>query len=294
MYSEKRHIEKGLPVKPITHTTIALLFALLTAFFPFATLAHESAPARGNDEARNHLIEVAMPATYLVKLSGRIFDTKTGDERSQGFQRMGLGTGFGVTQSGLVLTKMHVVNPNYSFVSSRLVGTNTFAYEDGTSIEVQIEIIASDGQEWKATIVGGSPSDDNDLALLQIMNPGAKTFPTIELARDPSRYDSVVTIGNPFGIEFTVGEGVVSNPKATIPKRHLGRVIKKQMVQTNALVLPGSSGGPIIRLRNHEVVGMSDSTYTPSSGSFVNLGFGTPASVLAKFLKDELLRMPSR
>ncbi len=249
--------------------------------------------AHVSDEVFNKLIDEAMPAIYEIKLTGRVFETATGKTTSEGFRSLGIGTGFGVTQGGLMLTKMHVVNPYFSVLPSSIVGPNTFAYGNGFSIEVVIDILAKDGKTYKAVIVGGSPHDASDLALLQIIAPTKVVFPILELTNSLVRHDAVVTIGNPFGVTFSVGDGIVSNPDSIVPGQHLGVATVRHLIQTTALVLPGSSGGPIIRLRDGKVVGMVDSAYASAPNSYTSLGFGTQGSVLVKFLKDELLRLSS-
>lgn len=263
-----------------TRPLVAVLCAVSMLCAPMGALAHESAGARVTDEVRNHLVDEAMPAIYHVTLRGQMFDTATGAAKSA-IVNIGSGTGFGVTRNGLVLTKMHVVNPSFGEIASKISAPNTFEYVNGARVKVYISLTTKSGTVYDATIVGGSPTDVTDVALLQITGENLN-LPILVLSDRAPRYDAVITIGNPFNIAYSVGEGIVSNPDRVTGGRHF--------IQTTALVAPGSSGGPIIRLRDHEVIGMIDSTFV-ANGAIVDLGFGTPSTELRRFLKTELTRL---
>lgn len=269
---------------------VGVIFFSTFLLFPGATVAHENEAASALDLARNHLVEKSMPAIYHVDVVGTIFD-KTGAKKSEKVS-LGFGTAFGVTPDGFVLTKMHLVDAYFGQISSVFVAPDTFQYEDGDSVKVSITLLKEDGTKYQATIEGGDPNDTIDLALLKIVAPAKDSYPYLGIADTTLGYDRVVSIGSPHGFSFSVGEGVVSNPNSVGEKEgDNGR----SYVQTTALTLPGSSGGPLIRVRDHIVVGMLDTIFSPIQGVTVGvgIGFATPASALKEFLRKELRRQRS-
>ena len=257
-------------------TALLALCLLMPSHF---ARSHENPGVRGIDDARNHLIQESLPAVYRVEINGTVYDTKTKEVKKENAFASSHGTAFGVSGDGLVLTKMHVLNPYMGKIKSKVIARDTFEYEDGDTIKLAITLTTRDGAKYNATIIGGDPSGDADLALLQITTEREGGFPFLSLADDVLGYDVVITIGNPYVFRFSVGEGVVSSPDSV--------VFERRVMQTTALILPGSSGGPIIRVRDHKVVGMMESMYSPTPGAIANLGFGTPAPVLIEFLTNE-------
>ncbi|MEK7118827.1 MAG: trypsin-like peptidase domain-containing protein [Patescibacteria group bacterium] len=260
---------------------------LISLLFLGAASAHENEAVLALDVARNHLVKESMPAIYVIEVVGTIFDN-TGAKITENIP-LGLGTAFGVTPDGLVLTKMHILNMYIGKSSSIFVAPDTFRYEDGYSVKVSITLLGEDGTKYQTIIEGGDPNDLVDLALLKIVAPAKDLYPYLGIADATFGYDHVISIGHPNGFRFSVGEGIVSNPNAV---RDKGDDSGRSYVQTTALVLPGSSGGPLIRVRDHMVVGMFDNLFSPIQGVAVGvgLGFATPASALKEFLQKELRR----
>jgi len=165
-----------------------------------------------------------------------------------------LGSGFIINPDGHIVTNNHVV--------------------DGAT---EIKVKLSDGRELPAKVVGRDAK--TDLALLKVEGTG---LPVIPLGNSGELQvgESVMAIGNPFGLEQTVTTGIVS---AT------GRVIGEgpydNFIQTDASINPGNSGGPLINTRG-QAVGINSAIFTQTGGS-VGIGFAIPID-LAKTVVTQL------
>ncbi len=165
-----------------------------------------------------------------------------------------LGSGFVINPDGHIVTNNHVV--------------------DGAT---EIKVKLSDGRELPAKVVGRDAK--TDLALLKVEATG---LPVIPLGNSGELQvgESVMAIGNPFGLEQTVTTGIVS---AT------GRVIGEgpydNFIQTDASINPGNSGGPLINTRG-QAVGINTAIFTQTGGS-VGIGFAIPID-LAKTVVTQL------
>ena len=158
-----------------------------------------------------------------------------------------LGSGVIVTNEGHIITNNHVV-------------------DQVDEIEVQL----SDGRTKKARLVGADA--DVDLAVLKIDEPGLKP---LKLADSDSVQagDFVLAIGNPFGFEETVTDGIISSKGRPNRSDMFG-----DLLQTNAAINPGNSGGPLINLRG-EVIGINTAIVSGSGGS-LGIGFAIPSNTV--------------
>ena len=168
----------------------------------------------------------------------------------------GMGTGFIIHPSGLILTNNHVV--------------------EGAD-EVTVRLL--DDREYPARVVGADPA--TDIALIRI---DAKKL-TVAPLGDSDRLevgDWVMAIGNPFGLSHTVTTGIVSalGRRQVQPDR---RLAYRDFIQTDASINPGNSGGPLINLAG-EVVGMNSAIVGSAS---VGVGFAIPIN-MAKMLLPAL------
>jgi S1-C subfamily serine protease len=142
-----------------------------------------------------------------------------------------------------------------------LVVTNFHVVQNAQAVEVGLK----DGRKFSAEPVALAP--DLDLAVLRI---GAKNLPTLPLG-DSSKLavgDTVVAIGNPFGLGQTVTAGIVS---AT--DRPLGQDDSRRFIQTDAPINPGNSGGPLIDTKG-QVIGIASALLSPSQQNQGNIGIG--------------------
>ena len=132
----------------------------------------------------------------------------------------------------------------------------------------------SNGLESEATVIGVQP--ENDLAVLQ-----AKTLPddlpaaTLRSTRDLLPGDEVIAVGFPFGIGPSVTSGVVSGLKREYRSPE-GKRLLTNLIQFDAAVNPGNSGGPLVTL-DGEVVGIVTGLLNPTEHRvFIGIGFAVP------------------
>ena len=168
-----------------------------------------------------------------------------------------LGSGVIVTNEGHIITNNHVV-------------------DQVDEIEVQL----SDGRTKKARLVGAD--SQVDLAVLKIDDPGVKP---LKLADSDAVQagDFVLAIGNPFGFEETVTDGIISSKGRPNRTDAFG-----DLLQTNAAINPGNSGGPLINLWG-EVIGINTAIISRSGGS-QGIGFAIPSNTVRTALESLLKR----
>ncbi len=179
---------------------------------------------------------------------GDFFHRFFGDVPDQELKQQSLGSGFIIDKDGYIITNNHVV--------------------DGAD---DIKVKLADGREYKAKVIGRDQK--TDLALIKISSL-FKDLPYLPLGdSDKMRVgDWVLAIGNPFGLEETVTQGIIS---AT------GRVIGSgpydNFLQTDAPINPGNSGGPLINLSG-EVIGINSAIIQSGQG----IGFAIPSNMAKK------------
>ncbi|MEY2558837.1 MAG: serine protease Do [Verrucomicrobiota bacterium] len=156
-----------------------------------------------------------------------------------------LGSGVIVSAEGHIITNNHVV-------------------DQVDDIEVQL----SDGRTKKAKLVGADARVD--LAVLKVDEPGLKPLKFGD-SDAMQAGDFVLAIGNPFGFEETVTDGIISSKGR--PNRVDGY---GEYLQTNAAINPGNSGGPLVNLRG-EIIGINTAIYTRGGGS-EGIGFAIPSN----------------
>ena len=221
---------------------------------------------------RRALVSSVLPSVVAVKTSKKVgirreygldpFEFFFGNQqrrfrtpRDESLVQNSLGSGVIVTNEGHIITNNHVV-------------------DQVDEIEVQL----SDGRTKKARLVGAD--SQLDLAVLKIDEPGVKP---LKLADSDTVQpgDFVLAIGNPFGLQETVTDGIISwkgRPNSTD--------FRGDLLQTNAAINPGNSGGPLINLRG-EVVGINEQIVSSSGGS-QGIGFAIPSNTVRTALESVL------
>jgi serine protease Do len=165
-----------------------------------------------------------------------------------------LGSGFVINPDGFIVTNNHVV--------------------DGAK---DIRVTLADGRELSATVLGRDPR--TDLVLLKV---DAKGLPVVPLGDSAELEvgESVMAIGNPYGLEQTVTTGIIS-----AKGRVIGEGPYDDFIQTDASINPGNSGGPLINVRG-QAIGINAAIVTQTGGS-VGIGFAIPIN-LAKPVLTQL------
>jgi S1-C subfamily serine protease len=188
--------------------------------------------------------EVIRPSIVRVRGLGPDKDGGEDTEKS-------VGTGVVIVDKGIILTNLHVV-----------LGAK------------RVQVVFADGLESDATITGVRP--EHDLAVLQ-----AQTIPddlfaaTMRSTADLALGDQVVAVGFPFGIGPSVTAGVVSGLRREFRSPE-GKRLLTNLIQFDAAVNPGSSGGPLVTAAG-EVVGIVTAILNPTDQRFfVGIGFAVP------------------
>ena len=169
----------------------------------------------------------------------------------------GLGSGVIISSNGYILTNNHVV-------------------DSATDVRVTLP----DRREFKAKVIGTDPK--TDVALIKIDAAG---LPAITIG-DSSKLeigDSVLAIGNPYGVGQTVTMGIVSATR----RNNLGIEDYEDFIQTDASINPGNSGGALVNDRG-ELVGINTAILAPGSGGNQGIGFAVPIN-LARNVMNELV-----
>lgn len=169
----------------------------------------------------------------------------------------GEGSGVIVRPDGYILTNSHVVN-----------GMDT------------INVKLNDGREFPAKVLGDDPN--SDIAVIKIETDD---LPYLKLG-DSSKLDVgqwVAAIGNPFGLQATLTQGVVSAKG----RDNLDIVPYANFIQTDASINAGNSGGPLLSL-NGEVIGINTAIATNSSLGNMGIGFAIPSN-MAKYVMNEII-----
>lgn len=162
-----------------------------------------------------------------------------------------LGSGVIVDEEGWIVTNFHV-----------------------TRRASKIRIQLAGGSTYDAQFISGD--ERNDLALLKIEPTNSLVAVEIAADREPLLGETVIAVGNPFGLDHTVTRGIIS---AKNRRYTAGDVTFEDIIQTDAAINPGNSGGPLINLRG-ELVGINMAILSQAEG----IGFAIPARRVAHLL----------
>ena len=190
-----------------------------------------------------------------------LFKRFFGDDGSRGKpreqKRASLGSGVIVSRDGYILTNYHVV-------------------KDADEIKVKL----SDKREFKGKVIGADLK--TDLAVVKI---ASDHLPVLKLG-DSDRLrvgETVIAIGNPFGLNQTVTSGIVS----ATGRANIGIADYEDFIQTDAAINPGNSGGALVNVKG-ELVGINTAIFS-TSGGYQGIGFAIPSS-MAKAVMESLIK----
>ena len=215
---------------------------------PVAVVAHNIAPA---------VVNIETEATIRRRQIDPLFDPFGifgGQERA--FTSQSLGSGFVWSSDGIIVTNNHVV--------------------EGAS---RITVNFNDGSQLPARLLGVDP--DSDLAVLRVDAKDLLAAP-IGTSSDLLIGETVIAVGNPFGLSGTVTTGVVSAVGRSVPSKEAGRTFT-DFIQTDASINPGNSGGPLLNIEG-KVIGINVAIYAQAQG----IGFAIPVDRARKVIEDIL------
>jgi serine protease Do len=248
--------------------------ALLTLALLLLPAAHAGARGAESDPVRRSLVveavEKAGPAVVNVSTEQVVerraspfpfpqdpffeeFFRDFADPRPRRFKTTSLGSGVVVAADGTIMTNVHVIER-----ASR------------------IQVTFADQRQFDAKLVGADA--DADIAVLRVETGAPLPFIALGSSADVLIGETVIAIGNPFGLSHTVTTGVVSA---------VGRSLREEertytdFIQTDASINPGNSGGPLLNIRG-ELIGINTAIYGKAQG----IGFAIPVDRARRVMKD--------
>ena len=233
----------------------------LTALLLYRLLTPSPQPLSANDvstEVSQVLASATPPAPFsesvyqIIQPSLVLIQSKV--PGTDGTSDDSLGTGTIIDANGDILTSLHVV-------------------ADATDIQVTF----ADGTSSTATVA--TKQAENDIAVLKTDKLPAQVVPAV--LGNPSAMqvgDDVYAVGNPYGLYSSISAGIISGFNRTFQPRNSNLQLKG-LIQIDAAVNPGNSGGPLLN-RNGEVVGIVEGLVNPTDQNFfVGIGFAIPINV---------------
>jgi serine protease Do len=214
---------------------------------PIVTVAHDVGPAVVNIQTESTIRRREVDPFDPFGIFG-------GRDRS--FTSQSLGSGFVWSSEGIIVTNNHVV-------------------EGASSITVNF----SDGTQLPARLIGVDP--DSDVAVLRVDAKNLLAAP-VGTSADLLIGETVIAVGNPFGLSGTVTTGVVSALGRSVPSKEAGRTFT-DFIQTDASINPGNSGGPLLNIEGR-VIGINTMIFANAQG----IGFAIPVDRAKKVVQDIL------
>lgn len=228
---------------------------------PDDTSPRPAATPEPNDDA---LLDAYSRAVISIteRVGPAVVRVETGARNGDAQKRSGLGSGIVISPDGLVLTNSHVVGASKS-----------------------IRLRSAEGFVTDARILGTDP--DTDLALLRADSVRELSFASLGNSKSLKRGQLVVAIGNPLGFESTVTTGVVSALGRSI--RSIGGRMIEDVIQTDAALNPGNSGGPLVSSAG-QVIGINTAIISGAQGICFAVASNTAQFVLSEIIRHGYVR----
>ncbi len=217
----------------------------------------QAAPRRLTEDEQNTIDIVRKTKTSVVFVTNMQYVSDFFFQSDEPVAR-GSGSGFVWDDKGRIVTNFHVI-------------------EDGVKFMVNLP----NQRQVEAKLIGREPA--KDIAVLQLLEnvPGLQPV-QIGTSRDLQVGQKVIAIGNPFGFDHTVTQGIVSALGRSMPGA--GGVTIRDMIQTDASINPGNSGGPLLDSAG-QLIGMNTMMASPS-GTSSGVGFALPVDMIRKIVPE--------
>ena len=248
---------------------LAISFLVLIAIITYKTYSSSiefvsaQIPTTGNSTTQGSL---ALPDLF-TKVQKSVVQVTERDNSNELGSR--LGSGFVYDKDGHVITNYHVVTP-------------------GTNNNNELQVTFLDGNVYPADLVG--VDQFADLAVIKVKNISSDKLPPLPLANSSSLRigESVVAIGNPFGLSGSMTQGIVSGLGRLLPSNENqdnfagpgSSFSIPNIIQTDAAINPGNSGGPLIDTQGR-VVGINTAIFS-NTGVYSGVGFAIPSNTISK------------
>ncbi|HEX4644458.1 MAG TPA: trypsin-like peptidase domain-containing protein [Verrucomicrobiae bacterium] len=241
-------------------------FCLALAMFPFLPRANESDARR---DATVEAVERVMPSVVNIATETIINVRDPFDEFLRHFfdpyhrrqapnSQFSLGSGVIIDEEGYVLTNDHVVR---------------------RADKIWVKMQTSE-TPYEAKLVASNPK--RDVALLKLQPRNGEKFTAVKFAKDDDLLlgETVLALGNPFGLGGSVSRGILSSKSRLAPKDNSPLDIPNWL-QTDASINPGNSGGPLVNLRG-ELIGLNVAILSDAQG----IGFAIPIKLVSEALSE--------
>jgi len=260
----------SMKIKTKENTQLAAKLSILLIFWlMFATVAQSSEVNQTalqnmirDSKARAAMVEHVREAVVHIRVEKSLNGagsnlqnpSNQNNPGARQFKQQGLGSGSIVSKDGYILTNNHVVG-------------------DSDRIVVRLH----DGQEFEAELIGADPP--SDIAVIKI---AADELHPIQMGNSDEVKvgETVIAIGNPFGLTQTVTLGIISAKG----RSNVGITDYENFIQTDAAINPGNSGGPLINLEG-KLIGVNTAIFS-KNGGYQGIGFSVPVNMAQIIMKD--------
>jgi serine protease Do len=241
---------------PLIHSKVSALESKSNRRTPIVEAIEKVGPAVANIRTERLITQRHVDPFFgsRSELFDQFFNDFFGQSQKQMVERP-LGSGVIIDEDGYIVTNEHVV-----------------------SRASKIKVRLSDGKDYEATMISSDPA--SDLAVLKISSPTPLPYVKMGTSKDLMIGETVIALGNPFGLENSVTTGVLSAKNRTITfNSEYGEIKYDGLVQTDALINPGNSGGPLINI-DGELIGINAAIVNQAQG----IGFAIPVDKVKRAL----------